>query len=197
MLIEQALVTKSVDTEEGRNLYDGLSEDIKKTTSAKKLLKRFEAIEKQLEKEKSTDIGAKAPAFSAPTPTGEMLALNDVLGKVTIVDFWAAWCKPCRDENPNVVRIYNKYHSKGLNIIGVSLDRTAQDWNKAIADDGLTWQHVSNLPNGQEVAQLYNVKNIPTMFVLDENGIIVAKNLRGEALENKIAELLPDNHMAK
>jgi thiol-disulfide isomerase/thioredoxin len=113
-----------------------------------------------------------------------------VLGKVTIVDFWAAWCKPCRAENPNVVKIYNKYHDKGLNILGVSLDRKAEDWKKAIEDDGLTWNHVSNVDYFDEIAKLYNVEAIPATFILDAEGTIIAKNLRGPALEEKIAELL-------
>ena len=191
LLIERALAAKVVDVEAGRKMLDSLAAPVKETVTAQKLITQFEALEAQQEREKSTSIGAKAPNFSAPTPSGEELALNDVLGKVTIVDFWAAWCKPCRVENPNVVRIYNKYHKRGLNIIGVSLDRTTADWEKAIKDDGLPWNHVANIPNSQEIAALYNVVQIPTMFVLDENGIIVAKNLRGDALEAKIAELLP------
>jgi thiol-disulfide isomerase/thioredoxin len=113
-----------------------------------------------------------------------------VLGKVTIVDFWAAWCKPCRAENPNVVQVYNKYHDKGLNILGVSLDRRAEDWTKAIEEDGLVWNHVSNIKYFDEIAELYNVRAIPATFILDENGVIIAKDLRGPALENKISELL-------
>ncbi|MDO1499000.1 TlpA disulfide reductase family protein [Winogradskyella maritima] len=109
------------------------------------------------------------------------MALADVLGKVTLIDFWAAWCKPCRAENPNVVSVYNKYHEKGLNIIGVSLDRTADAWKKAIEDDGLTWNHVSHVAYFNDpIAKLYNVNAIPAAFLLDENGVIIAKNLRGQ-----------------
>ena len=119
------------------------------------------------------------------------MALADVLGKVTLIDFWAAWCKPCRAENPNVVSVYNKYHDKGLNIIGVSLDRTADAWKKAIEDDGLRWNHVSHVAYFNDpIAKLYNVNAIPAAFLLDENGVIIAKNLRGPALEEKVAELL-------
>lgn len=112
------------------------------------------------------------------------------MGKVTIVDFWAAWCKPCRAENPNVVKVYNKYKDQGLSILGVSLDRSEEAWKKAIEEDGLTWNHVSNVQYFDEIAALYNVNAIPATFILDENGVIVAKNLRGEALEEKIGELL-------
>ena len=151
----------------------------------------MEAAKAREEKGKSTAIGATAPDFSGPTPEGKELSLKEAMGKVTIIDFWAAWCKPCRVENPNVVKIYNKYHSKGLNIIGVSLDRKEEDWKKAIADDNLSWNHISSLDYFNDaVAKLYNVEAIPATFILDENGVIIAKNLRGDELESKISELL-------
>ncbi len=191
LLIDRAMASRMVATEKIQALYDGLSPEIKETTVAKDILKNLEALKAKDENEKNSAVGAKAPNFSAPTPTGEELALNDALGKVTLIDFWAAWCKPCRAENPNIVNVYNKYHEKGLNIIGVSLDKKAEDWKKAIEDDGLTWNHVSNIAYFDDaIAKLYNVDAIPAAFLLDENGVIVAKNLRGPALEQKVAELL-------
>ena len=163
---------------------------MKKTTAAIKVLDQLNQLKEREAKTKNTAIGAKAPDFSAPGPDGEQIALNDVLGKVTLVDFWAAWCKPCRAENPNVVAAYKKYHDKGLNILGVSLDRKADAWKKAIADDGLEWNHVSHVQYFGPIAKLYNVDAIPAAFLLDENGIIIAKNLRGKALHDKISELL-------
>ena len=142
---------------------------------------------------KKASVGEMAPDFSAPTPEGGMLSLKETMGKYTIIDFWASWCRPCRIENPNVVRVYEKYHEKGLNIISVSLDRTGQKerWVKAIADDKMDWYHVSNLKYWQDpIARMYNVKSIPATFLIDENGTIIAKNLRGPALESKIASLL-------
>ncbi len=139
------------------------------------------------------DIGSVAPNFSAPNPEGNMLSLTETLGKYTIIDFWASWCKPCRMENPNVVSVYEKYHDKGLNIISVSLDRAGQKqrWLKAIEDDNMNWYHVSNLKFWQDpIAKMYNVRGIPATFLLDENGIIIAKNLRGPALGAKIGSLL-------
>jgi thiol-disulfide isomerase/thioredoxin len=113
------------------------------------------------------------------------------MGKVTIVDFWASWCGPCRAENPNVVKIYNEFHSKGLNIIGVSLDKDAEKWKVAIAKDKLTWTHVSNLKFWDEpIAAQYNVQSIPATFILDATGKVVAKDLRGNELKAKIVELL-------
>jgi peroxiredoxin len=142
---------------------------------------------------KKADVGGVAPKFSAPNPEGKIVALNDVLGKYTIIDFWASWCKPCRRENPNVVRVYNQYHDKGLNIISVSLDKAGQKerWLKAIADDKMDWYHVSNLQGWNEpIAKMYNVRSIPATFLLDEKGNIIGKNLRGNALDAKIASLL-------
>ncbi|MCK0158185.1 AhpC/TSA family protein [Cellulophaga sp. F20128] len=183
MIINRMYASKIISDEEAKEMLNNLTEEVKNTKAAKSLIEALEAS-------KSTAIGAKAPEFSAPTPSGEDLALKDALGKVTIIDFWAAWCVPCRQENPNVVNVYNKYHEKGLNIIGVSLDKNAEEWKKAIAEDGLTWYQVYNEKNVQEIAQLYSVNAIPSTFILDENGVIIAKNLRGKALEDKMAELL-------
>ncbi|MBK0368580.1 TlpA family protein disulfide reductase [Flavobacterium sp. SE-1-e] len=120
-----------------------------------------------------------------------MVSLKESLGKVTIVDFWASWCGPCRQENPNVVAIYKDLHSKGLNIIGVSLDKDASKWKEAIAKDNLTWTHVSNLKFWEEpIAAQYGVEAIPATFILDASGKVVAKDLRGAALRAKIEELL-------
>ena len=145
----------------------------------------------------ATEIGQTAPAFTAPSPDGEMIALNDIKGKLTLIDFWASWCKPCRRENPNVVKVYNKYHDKGLEIISVSLDGTRSQkdpkaaWLKAIEDDNLTWNHVSNLQYFNDpVARSYYIRSIPATFLLDENGKILAKNLRGPALEQAVAKHL-------
>lgn len=113
------------------------------------------------------------------------------MGKITIIDFWASWCGPCRQENPNVVAVYNQYHSKGLNIIGVSLDTNPTRWKEAIAKDKLTWTQISNLQGWEDpIAKAYGVEGIPATFLLDENGIIIGKDLRGDQLKAKIASLL-------
>ena len=187
LILSDMLGMRSHSTPEVNEMYDELSEEIKETPLAK-------SLREKLDNNLATEVGSKAPPFTAPTPQGEELSLSENLGKVTVVDFWAAWCKPCRIENPNLVRTYNKYKDQGLNIISVSLDRPGQKdrWLAAIEQDELgQWDHVSNLQFWNDpVAKKYMVKAIPATFVLDENGVIVAKNLRGEALSNKIGELL-------
>ncbi len=191
LLLERALMSNVIPVSEVETLYGAMTPEIKEASAAKKIGEQIQALKEKEEKQKNSAVGSKAPDFSAPTPTGEQLALADVMGKVTLIDFWAAWCRPCRAENPNVVKAYKKYHDKGFNIIGVSLDRDAEAWKKAIADDGLEWGQVSHVAYFNDpIAKLYNVDAIPAAFLLDENGIIVAKNLRGADLEAKIGELL-------
>jgi peroxiredoxin len=141
---------------------------------------------------KNVDIGKKAPDFTMNNPLGIPVSLSSKIGaQLLLIDFWAAWCSPCRAENPNVVKVYKEFSSKGFDIFGVSLDRSGTDWKKAISDDKLTWTHVSDLQYwNNTAARLYGVNSIPANFLLDKNGIIIAKNLRGEALYNKVKELL-------
>ena len=137
---------------------------------------------------KKLAVGDIAPDFTAPNPDGTALTMSKIKGKVTIIDFWASWCKPCRVENPTYVRLYEKYHNKGLEIISFSLDRENQKqrWVDAIAKDKLTWHNVSNLKFWNDpVAKLYNVSSIPAAFIIDEEGVIIAERLRGSALERK------------
>ena len=137
-------------------------------------------------------VGEIAPNFNGPKPNGDLFYLDENLKKITLIDFWASWCKPCRVANPGLVSMYNKYKSKGLQIISVSLDRDKNQWLQAINDDGLYWDaHVSNLMFWKDpIAVLYKVNAIPATFLLDENGKIIEKNLRGIQLENKISQLL-------
>ena len=149
--------------------------------------KVYKDLEKMIATATSVEVGKKAPDFSAPSPDGKTISLKESLGKVTIIDFWASWCGPCRMENPNVVAMYNELHEKGLNIIGVSLDKDEAKWKEAIEKDGLSWNHISNLNFWQDpIAEMYNVKAIPATFILDANGVIVAKDLRGAELKAKV-----------
>ena len=147
----------------------------------------------QAKANKKVTVGDIAPDFTAPNPDGDLITMSKIKGKVTIIDFWASWCKPCRVENPTYVRLYEKYHDKGLEIISFSLDRENQKqrWIDAIAKDQLTWYNVSNLKFWNDpVAELYNVTSIPAAFIIDDKGTVIAERLRGAALEAKIAELL-------
>ncbi|MCK0159659.1 TlpA disulfide reductase family protein [Allomuricauda sp. F6463D] len=186
LIIGNLLATKALPVDEIKTMFEGLSSNMKAIEPAKQ-------IAEQLDNLKSTEIGAVAPDFSAPTPTGDVLALSDVTSnaKLTLVDFWAAWCRPCRIENPNIVSVYNKYHEKGFDVLGVSLDNQEEHWKNAIESDGLAWNHISNLQRFQDpIARLYNINAIPAAFLMDQNGVIVARDLRGPALEQKVAELL-------
>jgi len=135
-------------------------------------------------------IGKVAPEITLPDPEGEMVSLSSLRGNYVLIDFWAAWCKPCRVENPNVVRLYKKYNDQGFEIFGVSLDRNREAWLEAIEKDGLIWYHVSDLKFWQsEVTDIYNIKGIPLTYLIDPEGKIIAKNLRGKNLEDKLEEI--------
>lgn len=141
----------------------------------------------------SFTIGAEAPDFAMNTPEGAAMKLSDLRGKVLLIDFWASWCGPCRRENPNVVAAYKKYHEKGFDVLGVSLDRTKDRWVQAIEKDGLPWHHVSDLKGWKnDAAKLYGVSSIPATILLDAEGKILARNLRGPQLEAKLEQIFGD-----
>jgi peroxiredoxin len=188
---------RDVDLDLYQNAFNDLSNELKNSEYGKNVQAKMDQVREFQEKSQRLAIGQKAPNFTAPDANGNPISLYDIKGKVTIIDFWAAWCGPCRRENPNVVKVYNQFHDKGLEIIGISLDGTPRQpdakaaWLKAVEDDQLTWYHVSNLQYFNDpVAQMYDISAIPATFIIDEEGTIIAKNLRGIALEQKIAELL-------
>jgi thiol-disulfide isomerase/thioredoxin len=136
-------------------------------------------------------MGAVAPAISGQTPEGKTLSLESLRGKYVLVDFWASWCGPCRAENPNVVAAFNKFKGKSFTVFGVSLDDNKDKWVNAIQSDGLAWPQVSDLKGWESIpARAYGVESIPSNFLLDKEGRIIARDLRGPALEEKLAELL-------
>ncbi|MCW3804053.1 TlpA disulfide reductase family protein [Plebeiibacterium marinum] len=152
------------------------------------LKESLEAVEKAEAAKKATEVGAIAPDFTLESINGAAISLSSLKGKYVLVDFWASWCKPCRGENPNVVKAFNAYASKGFDVLSVSLDRDSAAWKKAVEEDGLVWNQVIDAKG--DIAQTYGVQGIPFTVLLDKEGKIIAKNLRGEALDEKLAELL-------
>jgi peroxiredoxin len=144
-----------------------------------------------VDKMKVTAVGQVAPEIELPNPEGQVIKLSSLRGKYVLIDFWAKWCGPCRRENPNVVMAYNKFKDKGFEVFGVSLDRNKEDWLQAIAEDGLTWTHVSDLKYFESKAATdYNISAIPFSILVDKEGKIIAKNLRGAALDKKLEEVM-------
>ncbi|PWG79172.1 TlpA family protein disulfide reductase [Pararcticibacter amylolyticus] len=166
--------------------YNNLSERIRTSEKGQLLYKRLNSAT-------SKSIGAKIKPFTAATPDGQMLSVTEVLKKhkYLLIDFWASWCVPCRAENPNVVAAYNAFKDKGFGILSVSLDNNKASWKAAIAKDGMPWNHVSSLKRWNDpIAALYNVTAIPQNLLVAEDGTIVATDLHGKALMEKLTELI-------
>ncbi|MDQ7948208.1 MAG: TlpA disulfide reductase family protein [Pedobacter sp.] len=172
---EEALVTYAAK----------VGDELKKNAAVKNFVEKVGKL-------KAVQVGQPAPAFSITSIDGKTINLSDFKGKYTLIDFWASWCAPCRNENPNVVKAYQKYKDRGFTILGISLDKDKEAWQQAIAQDGLTWAHAGELAdfNGPTV-RLYQVEAIPASFLLDPNGKIIAKDLRGEELDAFLNKTLP------
>ena len=173
-----------ISSEEFMDWLNTKSKNVKQSTIASKA---FELSAKL----KKSKIGSAIENFKGPQPDGSEIELYDHLGKITLIDFWAAWCKPCRLENPNIVGVYQEYRDKGFTVVGVSLDTSKSRWTKAIADDKLDWIQISHLQRFRgPIARSFNITSIPSSLLVDENGVIIAKDLRGYELRQKISDLL-------
>jgi peroxiredoxin len=182
------MAIQGMEPDKFADIYKALDEGLQKKYADDKNVKMFhEIVVKML----ASAIGQKAGEISLPNPDGKTIALSEFKGKYVLIDFWASWCGPCRKEMPSVVAAYAKYKNKGFEIYGVSLDQSKEKWVEAIAKDGITWPQVSDLKFwDSEPAKQYGVQSIPYTVLIDKEGNIIAKNLRGEELDKKLAEVL-------
>lgn len=181
-LVKEALGI-DLDVAKAEPLYQQLSTTLQQSTAGK-------ALQEQLELGRRSMVGAVAPVFVQPDENGNPVSLETFRGKYVLVDFWASWCAPCRAESPTLVKVYRQYNAKGFEIFSVTLDGNRERWLKAIKEDGYTWKQAGDLKGWEnEAARLFGIQAIPFNFLLDPNGVVVARNLRGEELERKLQEI--------
>ncbi len=170
---------------------NGLSTGFPDSPTVKRIVAEYKKNKEKVKASLPISEGAVAPDISLPTPDGDTLRLSDYKGHVVLLDFWASWCGPCRRENPNVVKLYEKYHDQGFEVFSVSLDKSKEKWVAAIEQDGLAWEaHVSDLAYWRSrAAKKYNVSSIPFTVLIDEEGKVIGTRLRGQGLEDKLHEI--------
>lgn len=183
--------TKFLNQQTSIELMVKLENSLSKQFPENKYVQDYKALMSDLQK---LPPGSEAPEIKLASPAGEPLALSSYRGKVVLIDFWASWCGPCRRENPNIVKIYEKYKNSGFEIFGVSLDENVEAWKAAIQKDGITWPQVSELKRWEsKVVKDFGIEAIPYSVLIDQNGKIVAKGLRSDELDLKLMELLRKN----
>lgn len=182
--VAESKAAKIQESAELKALYEQLGDAGKNSVSGRLILERKALLD-------GIAIGSTAPDFTLTDTEGREVRMSEVKGRLKILDFWASWCGPCRLNNPELKRLYEKYHSRGLEIVGISLDEKGDAWRAAIEKDGLEWTNVSSLQGWRcDVVKLYSVDGIPAMFILDADNRIVATGLRGEALKRFVAQRL-------
>ncbi len=165
-------------------LFKKLDKKVRKSTQGQIFDRYLKALE-------NSSVGKKAPSITQFDLEGSPYALSDLQGQYVLVDFWASWCPPCRAENPKLVALYEEFKGKNFEILGISFDSEFENWAKAVKDDNLTWKHISDLQGWNNYASLiYGVKAIPQNILVDPQGIIIARNLHGDALRAKLMEVL-------
>ncbi len=176
----------TLDFEEWRKLLDGMDSGNTNNGVYRLLSEKVQIME-------NSSVGKKAPDFEMADTTGKMVKLSDFFGNYLLIDFWASWCGPCRVENPAMVQLYNDFHEKGYDVLGVSLDKDREKWLKAIKDDGLEWSHVSDLKGwANEGARIYGVSAIPHTVLIDPDGVIIARGLREKELRAKLESIFSE-----
>ncbi len=181
-------MANSMEPSELEELVVAFEQNIPGHPYVKGMKEMLEPMKKQKEAKNAIQVGKAAPLFTLTDMDGNEVSVDDFKGKYVLLDFWASWCRPCREESPNMVKAYKQFGGEDFEIVGVSLDKTSEPWLKAVKDDGMTWTQLHD-PKG-DVANIYGVESIPFTLLLDKEGVIIDRNLRGEALQNKLEEIL-------